>query len=386
MEQNRFTARYTRAMLFYVVAFAIAITILSVVLSELINAFQVPVESEGLMSSMVSIGALVALVVMALLSGRVKTATVLNVSGLLMVVFIACTGLMPSYPAILACFFLFGLTVGFIDACANAFIVELNGAQSGKYLGALHGCSGGGCIIAPLLIQLLLSRLHWRSVYLVLAAIVAIPIIAFVLTGRQVRGKLAADAAPAYRLTLRDFKDYITDRRNILLLICLFLYTCSMNGVNLWTVRYLAVTLNKPALASLCLSCYWLCSTISRFLVPAMHRPPMQKYIVGALAGFATMTLGVLSRSPILMCVFWGLTGIVSGHSVPTLIDLGTARYTQRPALPSSVLVIMMYLATSIFPMVMSAVNAAFTLSVSMFLPGIMLLCSGLLATRLARA
>ena len=386
MEQGKLTARYTRAMLFYVIAFAVSITILSVVLTELINAFSVPVAEEGLMSSMISIGALAALICMALLSGRVKTATVLDISGLLMVALIACTGLMPTYPAILVCFFLFGLTVGFIDACANAFIVELNGAQSGKYLGALHGCSGGGCIIAPLLIQWLLSLCDWRNIYLILAVVVAVPIITFVVTGRQVRGRLPEDASSKYRLTRADFRDYITDRQNILLLLCLFLYTCSMNGVNLWTVRYVSVTLATPALGSLCLSCYWLCSTASRFLVPAMRRPSVQKFIIGAFAGFVTMTLGVLSRNPILMCVCWGLTGIVSGHSVPTLIDMGTARYTQRPGLPSSVLVIMMYLATSIFPMIMSAVNAVFTMYVSMVLPGVMLAVSGLLALRLRQA
>lgn len=386
METTKLTARYTRAMLFYVIAFAISITILSVVLSALIDAFAVPVEQEGMMSSMVSIGALVALVALTLLSGRVKTATVLDVAGILMAMLIACTGLMPTYPAILVCFFLFGLTVGLIDGCANAFIVELNGAESGKYLGALHGCSGGGCIIAPLLIQWLLSILHWRNTYLVLAVVVAVPIITFVITGRQVRGKLPSGTAPAYKLTIADFRDYITDRQNILLLICLFLYTCSMNGVNLWTVRYLSVTLATPALGSLCLSCYWLCSTASRFLVPAMHRPSVQKYCVGAFIGFVTMTIGVFSRNPVLMCVFWGLTGLISGHSVPTLIGMGTARYTARPGLPSAVLVIMMYLATSVFPMVMSAVNALFTLSISMFLPSVMLLVSGLLALRLKRS
>ncbi len=374
MNENKARARYTRALLFYVFAFAIAITILSVVLSDLIDAFRVASGSEGVMSSMISLGALLSLVSVLLLQGRVRTATILNAAGVLMAVMIGLTGLIQTYPVLLCCFFLFGLCVGFIDACANAFVVDLNGAQVGRYLGALHGSSGVGALSAPLLIQYLLSVMHWRNVYFVLAVIVAVPILLFVAVGALETKHIQFEASTDEKLKLRDVKGYLTNKFDLLLLICLLLYTCSMNGINLWTVRFVAVTLNAPALSALALSSYWICSTVSRFVVPRLSIPPIRAFVLGAVLGGVLMIMGVLLRAPLLLCILNAAVGLFSGHSIPTLIGIGAARYPGKTTLPSSLLVIMMYSATMLFPLIMGSLNAALTMQVSMIFPGICLL------------
>jgi len=372
-------------MLFYVVGFAISITIISGLLSDLVEAFHIPPRLEGSMSTTASIGSLLSLVAMLFLQGRVRKDKILTLSAALVVLMLVCKGFAPDYGVLLVCFFLFGIGVGFIDGNCNAFIVDLNGAEAGRYLGALHAFSGLGALLAPLFIQWVRGQLTWRATYFVLAAVVAVPYGVFALTGLYMKKRLRAEAHTEARLTLRDVREYVTDRENIIILLALFLYTCSFNGLIVWIIRYMKVVLNDTVHGAWALAAYWVFAALSRFFAPRLKLPPRKLLLFGVPIGAAALLLGLVTRNPAVIIVCCGIDGLLSGHGVPTLITMGCARYRDRSSLPSSLLVIMMYLAFAAMPAAMAAVAAASSLQQSMYLSVFCALASALVALLLPR-
>ena len=380
MDQSKLRRRFTYAMLFYVVGFAISITIISGLLSDLVEAFGIPPKLEGSMSTTASIGSLLSLIAMLFLQGRVRKDRVLSAAAALVVLMLVCKGLAPSYSALLACFFLFGIGVGFIDGNCNAFIVDLNGAEAGKYLGALHAFSGLGALLAPLFIQWVRGLLPWRTTYFVLAAVVAVPYAVFALTGLYMNRRLRPEGHAEMRLTMRDVKGYLTSRENIVILLALFLFTCSFNGLIVWVIRYMKVVLHDSVRGAYALAAYWICASLSRFFTPRLKLSPRRAFLIGTPIGALILLAGLATRNPNVIIVCCGADGILSGHGVPTLITMGCAKYQDRSSLPSSLLVIMMYLGFAAMPAAMAAVAAASSLQQSMYLSAFCALGSTLVA------
>jgi len=385
MDQVRLHREYTYAMLLYVVGFAISITIISALLSDLVEAFSIPPRLEGTMSTTASVGSLLSLVAMLFLQGRVRKDKILVAAAGMVVLMLVCKGLAPSYPALLACFFVFGIAVGFIDGNCNAFIVDLNGADSGKYLGALHAFSGLGALFAPLFIQWVRGLLPWRTTYFVLAAVVAVPYGIFALTGLSMNRRLSREGNTEARLTPRDVKEYLTNRENLVILAALFLFTCSFNGLIVWVIRYMKVVLHDSVRGAYALAAYWIFAALSRFFAPRLKLSPRKIFLIGTPVGAVILLAGLAARSPSAIIACCALDGLVSGHGVPTLITMGCARYQERSSLPSSLLVIMMYLAFAAMPAAMAAVAASSSLQYSMYLSAVCAIAAALVGLLLPK-
>ena len=151
----------TYATLLYVIGFACCLGITSIQLKDLSAAFQLPASLEGTMNTMNSIGSVAALISVLFLQGRIKKHVLMAISGLLLSGGLLLKGIVPSYGLILGVFFLFGIGLGYADCYCNAFIVDLNGANSGRYLGALHAVSSVGCTLFPLLITWIRNGQSW---------------------------------------------------------------------------------------------------------------------------------------------------------------------------------------------------------------------------------
>lgn len=367
MDQQHYRRQFTYVTLFYVIGFALCFTATSVLLKDLSDAFSLPVKLEGSMSSISSIGSLLALVSMLFLQGRVKKSVVLGACGVILTACLVLKGFTSQYYVLLGVFFIFGIALGFSDGNLNAFVVDLNGAQAGKYLGSLHAFSGVGAMLAPLVITWVRQQTTWRGAYFILAAMVAVPFGIFILTGFRLKNKLHTEATHEVRLTFKDVVGYVKDRENLVILACLFLYTCAFNGMIVWITLYTERVLGAVSLKAFPLAVYWVFAACSRFFLPRTGLSPKKLFLIGTPVGAAFFLIGLLSRNPAIFIISCGLNGLFGGHCIPTLITMGCARYQDRSSLPSSLLVIMMYMAATISPIVMSAIADAASLQQSMY-------------------
>ena len=358
--------RFTYALLFYVVGFAICFTITSVLLKDLSAAFQLPPELEGTMSAITSVGSLLALVSMLFLQGRIRKSWVLAISGVVMALCMVLKGSASNYYVLLVVFFIFGIALGYGDGNCNAFIVDLNGANANRYLGALHAFSGIGAMLAPLMITWIRDRMSWQNTYFLMAAVVMIPFGFFLFMCFYMKKRLHTDSTPELRLTIRDVKEYLTSWENLVILGSLLLYTIFFNGLIVWVTLYTERVLGAESLRAYPLAVFWIFGAISRFVSPRLKCTPRTLFLVGTPLGGLALLLAVLARNPVILIIGCGFCGLFSGHCIPTLIGMGCARYQDRSGLPSSLLVIMQYIATTISPMIMAAISGAASLQESM--------------------
>lgn len=364
--QTRLRRRFTHAMLFYVIGFALCFTLTSVLLKDLSDAFRLTPAQEGDMSSITSAGSLIALVGLLFLQGRVKKSWVLAASGLVMLGCIVLKGVVPGYASLLAVFFVFGLALGCSDCYCNAFIVDLNGASANRYLGALHAFSGVGAMLAPLFITWIRASQTWQNTYFIMAAIIAVPFLYFLCTCFYMRPRLQAGDTPEVRLTWTDVREYVTNRENLVILACLLLYTMFFNGFIVWVTLYTERVLGAPSLRAYPLAVFWVLAALARFFSPRIPVGPAKLFRVGTALGGVALLIGVLSRNAAVLIACCGVCGILAGPGIPVLIGIGCARYQDRSGLPSSLLVIMQYAATTVSPLVMAAISDASSLQASM--------------------
>ena len=364
-KQQKLRRQFTYAMLFYVVGFAICFTVTSVLLKDLSAAFRLPESLEGTMSSICSVGSLLALVSMLFLQGRIKKSILLAACGLTMCFCMVLKGIVPSYGLLLLVFFVFGTALGFGDCNCNAFIVDLNGADSDKYLGSLHAFSGLGAMLTPLFITWIRSKNTWQNTYFLMAAIAAIPFVYFTFMCFYMNKRIKSSEIPEIRLTLQDVKAYLKDKENLGVMFGMMFYNIFFNGFIVWVTLYTTRILD-PALSAYPLAVFWIFGATSRFFAPRTGISSRKLFLLGTPLGGLVILIGVLFRNPIALIICCGLGGLLTGPGIPTLVTIGCERYQNRSGLPSSILVITQYIGATVSPLVMAAISDFASLQESM--------------------
>ena len=376
-KQRKLQRYFTYTMLFYVIGFALSFTLTSVQIKDISAFFNLPTKLEGSMNAITSGASLLALVSILLLQGRIKKSTVLAACGLVMTGCMVLKGIVPTFGILLTVFFVYGIALGFGDGNCNAFIVDLNGAESGKYLGALHAFSGMGAMLAPLFITWLRKYMVWQTTYFVMAAIVLIPFGFFTWMCFYMRKRMPKSETPEVRLTMADVKGYLTDKENLAVMATNFLYNIFFNGFIVWSTLYMERTLASPQLRAYPLVAFWVFGAASRFFAPRLSISARKLFMIGTPVGAGAILVGALVGNPAVVLVCCAICGLFAGPGIPVLVDIGCERYQDRSGLPVSILVVVQYIANTVSPMIMAAISAAASLRESMIFAA----CCGLAST-----
>ena len=377
LKQRKMQQYFTYTMLFYVIGFALSFTLTAVQIKDISAYFNLPTKLEGSMNAVTSGASLLALVSILLLQGRIKKSTVLAACGLVMTACMVLKGLVPTFGILLGVFFVYGIALGFGDGNCNAFIVDLNGAESGKYLGALHAFSGMGAMLAPLFITWLRNYMAWQTTYFVMAAIVLVPFGFFTWMCLFMRKRMSGNDAPEIKLTMADVKGYLTDRENLVVMVTNFLYNIFFNGFIVWSTLYMERTLGAPHLRAYPLVAFWVFGASSRFFAPRLNISARKLFLIGTPIGAGALLIGALIGNPVIVLICCAVCGLFAGPGIPVLVDIGCERYQDRSGLPVSILVVVQYTANTVSPMIMAAISAAASLRESM----IFATCCGLAST-----
>lgn len=341
-----------------------------VVLNSVVESYRLTGGLQGLMPSLINIGAVVAFLTAPLLQGRVKKTSLLLLGAGIIVLSFFLLGAGRAIAALVFASLLTGVGFGWVDANCNAVIVDLHHDDSAKFLGFLHGGFGVGALIAPILITALLAFIDWHGVSYLLAAILALAaLVFFLLLSAAKKGVPAPVAEP--RLTFAGVKSFLFHRRNALMLVSTMLYAISQAGFLVWIVRYMTLQYNAEALGSVALSLYWVFGTISRVFAPRLKIRPLVLFLLGVVLTFVFQVVGVLSGSAVVMCVAGAAIGLVSGHCVPMILSVANAENPGNSSLIASSFLISIYATNSVSPLLMGALASWTSLNIMMLAPAV---------------
>ena len=342
----------------------------SVVLNSVVESFHLVGGAQGIMSSFISIGAVVAFLTAPLLQGRLKKTTVLLIGSGILVFSFFLLGMARALVTLIAASLLTGLGFGWVDANCNAVMVDLHHDKSAKYLGMLHGGFGVGGLIAPLLIGALLSVVNWHAVSFLMSLIIALAGFVFLALIAAAR-KGVPEPAKEQPLTFSGVKAFLFKRKNMWMLLATMLYAGSQAGFLVWIVRYMTLQYHAESLGAISLSLYWVFVTISRFSAPRLKIRPLVLFLSGVLLTFVFQTIGVLSGSAVVMCAMGGVVGFVSGHCVPMILSEASCDNPGNSSLVVSSLLVSIFVSNIISPLFMGALASTFSLNVMMLAPAV---------------
>lgn len=341
-----------------------------VVLNSVVESYRLTGGLQGIMPSLINIGAVAAFFTAPLLQGRIKKTSLLLVGAGIIVLSFFLLGAGRVVAALVFASLLTGVGFGWVDANCNAVMVDLHHDDSAKYLGFLHGGFGVGALTAPILITALLGFIDWHAVSYLLGALLGLAAVVFFALLSAARKGVPAPV-PEPKLTFAGAKAFLFRRRNALMLVTTMLYAVSQAGFLVWIVRYMTLQYNAEALGSVALSLYWVFGTISRVFAPKLKIRPLVLFLVGVALTFVFQLVGVLSGSAVVMCIVGAAIGLVSGHCVPMILSVASAENPGNSSLIASSFLISIYATNSISPLLMGALASWFNLNVMMMLPAV---------------
>ncbi|MDP3447429.1 MAG: MFS transporter [Eubacteriales bacterium] len=356
----------------------------SVVLNSVVESYRLTGGAQGIMSSMINIGAVAAFITAPMLQGRIKKTTMLLLGAAVLVVSFFLLGEGRVVAGLIAACLLTGVGFGWVDANCNAVMVDLHHDKSAKFLGLLHGGFGVGGLIAPILISALLAVMSWHTVSYLMGALIALAGVAFLL----LLGAAKKGVPPVKKeqpLTFAAVKAFLFQRKNALMLLASILYAIAQSGLLIWIVRYMTLRYNAEALGSIALSIYWVCATLSRFFAPRLPIRPLKLFLLGVLLTCVFQAVGVFSGSAVVMCVMSGVIGLVSGHCVPMILSEASADNPGVSSLIASSFLISIFATNSVAPLFMGALASWAGLDAMMLAPAVSAAFSALIVLIILR-
>lgn len=359
----------TYSMLFLTVGYALCYNIIGVTMNPMIAEFALTGAAQGMMNSMIQFGSIIALIIAPMMQGRVKKLRIIIVSGVIQVLMLALTGAAKSHGMLLLASALLGIGYTFMDDTINSYMVDLHPGDSAT-LSLTHGCFGIGGLLTPVLVTALINDSGWRSAYYVSALIFAGFCVVFAAAGlgsrKHIGEHAAAKEAPLTRSML---KEYIGNRRNVLLLCAAVFFGVAQMGVINWVSYYMVNRFDAAQIGSWCISAYWITCALSRIFAPRLPFAPRKTQAWGAVIAGCAHLLAVVIGKPEAMLIASGVIGITSGLCLPVLISEAAIGNGDRTSLTTSAI----FLSMCAFRMIMNPVLGAASVNMTMLIPA---LCS----------
>ena len=368
-----------------VVATALWSGTLAVLLSDIINNYSLTGTNEGLMSSMISIGALAALIITILFQSRFKKPYIIIACGFLTTAMLMTKGITMPFVLFLLICFMEGFGHGAVDSTQSAFLADLNHGKTAKHMGALHGIFGIGGVLTPIILHALLKEYQWRTIYIIVGVVCFILIAQFALVTRYMKTRVSVTNRIEPKLTVAGIKEFFGNRYSVFLLFCIFFGAAAQSGIIVWTIRYASVSLNSPEIAAVCLSIFWITTTISRFCSPLLPVRPSVLLAFGAFISAITWTAALVVNQPLGMCVATGITGLVSGSCIPLTLSEGAITNPEKTGFSTNILMTLKTIGQILSPIIVAFVMSLGSMQTGMYMTSAFFVINGIFAVLMIR-
>lgn len=159
--------------------------------------------------------------------------------------------------------FIFGLGLGVFEIGANMIIVDIHGANRGRYLNLLGFFHGAGSMLAPLYAGWLLeANFSWRTIFQLSGIYTALLFLYFLPIKYPIQ-----KAQEKAKLQWTKVRDSLLTFEMVLYYLIIMLYVASEIGVATWLVEFLQQSKSQSVMTStLFLSLFFGAITLGRFL------------------------------------------------------------------------------------------------------------------------
>lgn len=349
VNSNRFML--TLSIYLLMMAYAFSNTMIGPLLPHMIDHYRLDLGQGGFMVTLQSIGGILAILIGGFLADIFKKSRIVIIGFSLYFIGLLVAGSAPSYAILLFSFFVIGVS-RMVDTVLNAYIADLYPEKRSTYLNLLHSCFGIGAFLGPLFVQVLLEgERTWNQTYRLLSFGCMALLLFFVLWIPKTPDIIQQESNLI--LGKKNFKDLLTSRTMWILCSIMFLYSGHQNGISVWLPMYMESYLNaSPALSGMGLSAFWLGIIAGRlgasFLPPSLKG---KKFIsIGSLLGGLLLGTGLLLKLPVVLIVFSGFTGLLTGAIIPMLVAMACDKHPQNSGTASSMIFISGTLASMVLP------------------------------------
>ena len=351
-------------------------------LTPISNTFQLRLAQTGLPVVSLSIGFLVAHMLVAFFWRIGRTRLLCTISSLFAFLMLVSIALSRSFGLLLIFLFFLGIGQGVIHASVDSLFSEISGKERVKFLNWLHIFVGVGALLGPLLVGMLLSYSEkWQLFYLMIS-MVTLPLPLFFFR-RTLYNNITANRKlhiPASSSVGRP----ATSPLFWLAILGVFTYVGVESSFASWIPVLLVKIKNVSDIsASYSISTFWFALMAGRFLFGRfLHRANISLFLVIGAVAAALFTTLTLSSSFLLMVIFMTLSGLSLSWLYPSILALGSNTFPRNIGFIIGLLSAAGTTGGIVFPWIIGPISETFGLAKGVFV--VPLLCLALGATFLS--
>lgn len=362
--------------------FALALTSLSPLLIDISRTFSLSIAQSGIFFTANFFGFVVFILIGGVLSDRWGKKVVISVS---LIGFTAAMFIFPLSPGFYAAcivMFFIGSFGGVLESMASALVSDLNTVNNSFYVNLAQVFFGLGAIIGPVSAGIMVSSgLSWKLCYYILAVLsLAVTVIFISIKLPQMPG--------SREITLADFKHLVTDKKFILICLCMLFYTGSEVGGWGWMCTFLKQIMNfSVAKSGIAVAVFWAAMTIGRLLCgPLILRYNIKHLIIFLAFTSSTITaLSIFINNEAAIWVIIAAMGLTYSSQWPLIVSYGSS-YSKAPSgTVFSLLIGSGGIGVTLVPFIMGVIGEKTAMSISMIAPALLLSGVGLIFTAIGR-
>lgn len=264
--------------------YAAVLTSISPLLAEISKTYNLSMAESGFLFTVNFVGFSVFILFGGIASDYWGKKAILGISLVTVAVALAMFPLASNFIiACLAMFFIGGCN-GVIESIANALIVDLNPEKSGLYVNLAQIFFGIGALIGPIVIGMALEAgVSWQTCYYVLSILFVIISVVFY------ANKLPA-LPPPDKVSLKFLGTLVTDKKFLLICLCMFLYTGAEVGAWGWMSTFMQNEFKfSVSQSSVAVGVFWTAIVVGRFLCTIVNMRIKTRIIIIVLAFFSVI-------------------------------------------------------------------------------------------------
>jgi fucose permease len=345
-------------------SYGICLTIIGPALKNVQGEIMLTGSQLGLFTASLSVGLIISVLAGGFFVDRYRVKSVGLVGQLLLTLGFLTFSMFKSFPVGLFAFFIMGFGGGLIEIVVNTIISDIYAERRTAALNLLHGFFGVGALIGPILMGYLIeSGFGWRFGYQSIALFSSVVLILQLLT--KYPDKVSSD-----RIEFSYFFKILRNPYTLLLGAIILLYVGSEMGINYWSVLYMETNLAVPKIAaSSFLTYFWMAMTFGRFITFLIARKIGSKKLLFFLTLSSVFAFGVFmfAESETAAGVSLLILGLAFSGIFPTVVALGTDRFSETLGTITGFLMMFMGGGTLLFPWLIGAISDVYSLTAGMF-------------------
>lgn len=339
--------------------------------------------SRGYPNSAMQIGCIAAVLVLALLGGKLKGSgklILLAVSAFVMSAGMFFLGGEPTLFAVfVGVFAIVGLAYGTIDVISSALVADVYGEGASSMMCLLHGSHGAAGIVAPIVVSFVLSRAEkWTRPYTVIGIFVVCVLAYLVILYAFARNRLPEASAKT------DSPSVGFDKALLPTALAIGFYGVYLVGMICYTESYEEHLSLGGSGKAMTLSLLYLGLTACRLLLPAIQRTcgitPRTYLTFSPFVSAAILFIGVVSGNATVYIIFSALSSLIAGAFIPIAISAACEIMSGNTTGASTYMNLAMLIGNSVASPLLGAIGGACGIGVGMLIPPAALIICGVCA------